>query len=306
MEQRYSNEQALDEAHEIKKRAQKKNGTQVGLSAEDLELAEKEISAEQQEFKTKSNTKEYNKNSEFWAYGDKLTVMGDYLGRIPSAKLFEAKVGEKILDAGCGAGFMSRIYARQGAEVIGCDRAEEMLKKAEIEEEKTGLGIKYVQCDITNLHFEDEQFDAVSCVAVLIHDSPEECQKFFNESFRVMKSGGRMIVSIMHPFLFDPESPSRNQKAGWVQYSPIESKPMTESQSFNEIYRNLEGKEFTSTVWYHPEKSFLEQIKKAGFYIAQTQSIYVTPEALINSNQVGEVGYPAFYQVLAKKLGEKV
>lgn len=295
--ERYSNEQAWDEAQKIYENA--KNKGSKNSSSGDLEVADKGIT-QKQKIDIK-NTEEYNKNSEFWAYGDKPTVMGDYLGRIPSAKLFEAKAGEKILDAGCGAGFMSRIYARQGAEVVGCDRAEGMLKQATAEEEKNHLGIKYVSSDITNLNFENEQFDAVSCVAVLIHDSPEECQKFFDESFRVIKPGGRMIVSIMHPYLFDPESPSRNQKAGWVQYDPIDGKPMTESQSFNEIYKNSTGKEFTSTVWYHPEKSFLEQIKKSGFHIAQTQSMHVTPESLKQSNQEGEVDYPAFYQVLAIK-----
>lgn len=243
----------------------------------------------------------YEENYEFWNKGDKLTVMGDFLGRVPSAKLFGAKPGEKILDAGCGAGFMSRIYARQGAEVVGCDRAGGMIKQAETEEEKNSLGIKYVQCDITKLSFKDQQFDAVSCVAVLIHDSPEECQAFFDEAYRVMKPGGRMVVSIMHPYLFNPDSPSRNNKASWVQYKPSDNKPAAESQRFEETYKNSEGKEFVSTVWYHPEESFVDEIKKAGFYIAQTQSVYVTPEALEQSNQQGEVGYPAFYQVLAVK-----
>lgn len=255
----------------------------------------------EKEVKIKSEKVGYEENYEFWNKGDKLTVMGDFLGRMPSAKLFEAKPGERILDAGCGAGFMSRIYARKGAEVVGCDRAEGMIKQAETEEGKNSLGIKYVQCDITKLSFKDQQFDAVSCVAVLIHDSPEECQAFFDEAYRVMKPGGRMVVSIMHPYLFNPESPSRNKKASWVQYKPFDNKAIAESQRFEEIYKNSEGKEFVSTVWCHPEDSFIEEIKKAGFHIAQTQSVYVTPDALKQSNQEGEVGYPAFYQVLAVK-----
>lgn len=250
----------------------------------------------------RSEKAEYEENFEFWTQkGDKLTVMGDFLGRLPSAELLNPRKGEKILDAGCGAGFMSRIYAQQGAEVIGCDRAGEMLNQAKREEEKTKLGIKFVQGDITELPFENEKFDAVSCVAVLIHDSPQECQNFFNESFRVLKPGGRIIVSIMHPYLFQPESPNRNKKASWAQYRPLEDKPMSESQRFEELYKNSEDKEFVSTVWYHPENLFPDQLKKSGFCVVHVQSVYVTPESLHDSNQTGEVGYPAFYQVLAKK-----
>jgi ubiquinone/menaquinone biosynthesis C-methylase UbiE len=251
----------------------------------------------------RSEKAEYEENYEFWTEkGDKLTVMGDFLGRLPSAELLKAKKDEKILDAGCGAGFMSRIYARQGAEVTGCDRAGEMLRQAETEEEKTKLGIQFVQGDITELPFEGEKFDAVSCVAVLIHDSPEECQKFFDESFRVLKPGGRIIVSIMHPYLYQPESPNRNEKASWAQYRQLEDTPLSESQRFEERYRSSEGKEFVSTVWYHPENLFPEQLRKSGFCVLHTQSTYVTPESLQDCNQTGEIGYPAFYQVLARKL----
>lgn len=250
----------------------------------------------------RSEKAEYENNFEFWTKkGNKMTLMGDFLGRVPSAELFKAKPDEKILDAGCGAGFMSRIFARNGADVTGIERAGGMIDQAEKEEKKTKLGIKFVQGDITDLPFENEQFDAISCVAVLIHDSPEECQKFFDESSRVIKPGGRIIVSIMHPYLFQPESPNRNGKASWVQYSPLENKPSTESQRFEEIYKNPEGKEFTSTVWCHPENLFIEQLKKSGFYIAHTQSTHVTQESLKKSNQTGEIGYPAFYQVLAIK-----
>ena len=161
--------------------------------------------------------------------------MGDFLGRVPAAELFKSKPSEKILDAGCGAGFMSRIYARSGAEVIGIDRAGKMLDQAKKEEDKTKLGISFIEGDITNLPFQDEKFDAISCVAVLIHDSPEECQKFFHESSRVIKPGGRIVISIMHPYLFQSESPSRNRKTSWVQYCPLENKPFTVSQKFEKF-----------------------------------------------------------------------
>ena len=58
------------------------------------------------------------KSAEFWTgKGDKLTVVGDFLGRLPAVQLLAPKKGEEILDAGCGAGFVSRMVARSGARV---------------------------------------------------------------------------------------------------------------------------------------------------------------------------------------------
>lgn len=244
----------------------------------------------------------YQENSAFWTRkGDELTVMGDFLGRMPSIELTSAKSGEIILDAGCGAGFISRRLAKQGAKVYGCDRNENMLKQAIAEEKQNPLGIEYGQADIVKLPYESEKFDKVACIAVLIHDSPQECLDFFKEAKRTLKKDGKLVLSLMHPALYLPGSPSRNQKASWVQYRPLDNLPMEQSQRFVEDYRNSNGELFTSTVWYHPEKVLTDLLAESGLDVLSSHAQYITREALTCSKQTGEIGYPGFLQLVARK-----
>jgi len=245
---------------------------------------------------------EYQKNSSFWTRkGDNLTVMGDYLGRMPSLELIAAKPGEVILDAGCGAGFIARRLARAGARVYGCDRNEKMLTQAKLEEEQNPLGIQYDLADITELPYKSLMFDKIACVAVLIHDSPEDCGRFFSEAKRTLSGEGQLIISVMHPYLFQKEAPTRNGLASWVQYEPLDNLPMKQSQRFNEDYFNAQREKFSSVVWMHPEKVLLDLLKLYGLRPIHSQSKFVTPKVLYDCKQTGEIGYPAFLQIVAEK-----
>lgn len=244
----------------------------------------------------------YTKNSSFWTIkGDNLTVVGDYLGRLPSFDLINPQDEEVVLDAGCGAGFMTRKIAKTGADTFGCDRNSEMLEKAISEETSSPLGIKYQKCDITALPYQDSFFDKISCIAVLIHDSPEEVRKFLDESARVLKENGEVIISVMHPFLFQDKSPCRNNKASWVQYKPLDEFSSDKSGRFYEDYRNSTGEIFSSVVWHHPEAELIELVRQSGLKIISTHSQFITQEILDATKQSGAVGYPAFLQIIAMK-----
>jgi len=246
----------------------------------------------------------YRFNSRFWTVRTDWSLIGDYLARIPALILLNAKHGEVIVDAGSGEGFLTRKIAEFGAKVFGVERCAEMYEKAVERERMEGsLGITYRVGDIaTYLPFVDEFADAVFCVAVLIHDSPEECESFFKEAYRILKPGGRLVVSIMHPFLFQPGSPNRTGRASWAQYQPVDKKRMDRSQRFREYYHDKDENVFDSIVWYHPENCFPELLRKNGLRVVRRVDNYVTPEALRDCNQTGEVGYPAFYQLLAAKV----
>lgn len=109
----------------------------------------------------------------------------------------EVKEGDTVLDLGPGAGFDLLIAARKvglSGQVIGVDMTEAMIAKAK--ENIKGAGITNVELRkgiIEELPVESSSVDWVisNCV---INLSPEK-EKVFSEIARVLKPGGRMIVS---------------------------------------------------------------------------------------------------------------
>ncbi len=104
--------------------------------------------------------------------------------------------GKKLLDIGCGPGIHIKEYVERGAECIGIDLSNEMIKLAK----NYCPQAKFESGNVYDLKFDNDSFDILTASFVIDH--VRDLDKAVKEIKRVLKRGGLFIFSIPHPITY--------------------------------------------------------------------------------------------------------
>jgi ubiquinone/menaquinone biosynthesis C-methylase UbiE len=146
----------------------------------------------------------WNGNAETWT---KLARAGydiyrDYLNTPAFFSLLPDVQGLAGLDIGCGEGHNTRLLAKRGAQMTAIDISEVFITYAQQAEVDAPLGITYHRASAVELPFSDHTFDFATGFMSFM-DIPET-EHVVAEAHRVLKPGGFLQFSILHPCFMTP------------------------------------------------------------------------------------------------------
>jgi ubiquinone/menaquinone biosynthesis C-methylase UbiE len=105
---------------------------------------------------------------------------------------FAGQAPRRVLDVGCGTGFLALGFAELGHTVTGIDLSPQMIDRARRKAEQAGKEVDFHECDAAALDSADETYDVVVARHV-IWNLPDP-ERGVAEWLRVLRPGGRLVL----------------------------------------------------------------------------------------------------------------
>jgi SAM-dependent methyltransferase len=200
----------------------------------------------------------YDAFAESYARENESSLFNAYYDRPAMIGLAGDVAGRNILDAGCAAGLLSAALRERGAQITAFDSSQAMVALAQ---ERLGPDTKVLQADLAEpLPFGTGEFDDV--VASLVLHYLEDWSGPLSELHRVLKPGGRLIISVNHPIIREVVYPQDDYFA---------TSPYTEEYTFD-------GHAASLTFWHRPLHAMTDAFTRAGFAISTISEPPFAPE----------------------------
>jgi ubiquinone/menaquinone biosynthesis C-methylase UbiE len=139
----------------------------------------------------------YKKGIDFWSR-DKKKVQSDFLCRPHVFDMLGDVNGKRILDVGCGEGYMCRILSNKGAMVTGVDVSKDMILEAKRKGEGPIYFINKAQ-SLKNIESKSKDI-AISVLVFNSFKTDKDWGDALKEIKRVLVGNGRFILAVAHPF----------------------------------------------------------------------------------------------------------
>lgn len=200
----------------------------------------------------------YDSFAESYSTENESNLLNAYYERPAMIDLAGDVNGRRVLDAGCGSGPLSAALRAKGAVVTGFDSSPMMIKLAR---RRLGEDADLRVADLGQpLQFADEAFDDV--VSSLVLHYLRDWTAPLAELRRVLKPGGRLILSVNHPIVYKLMDPSADYFA-MTQFS-------------DEFIFN--GQSAVLTVWHRPLQAMTDAFTRAGFRLSAISEPPASPD----------------------------
>lgn len=191
----------------------------------------------------------YQDMAHYYAHGVNEKPYNAYYERPGTLSLMPDVTGMRVLDAGCGAGFLSQWVVEHGAShVIGVDFSENMIEFAN---QKADSHQQFVVHDLNEpMDFiASESIDLV--VSSLMLHYLSDLGAIFSEFHRVLRKNAKVVFSIHHPAMI-------------LDMHQLDN--YFETQLLKDWWNTPTGKVEVSH-YHRPLRAYTESIQKAGFLI---------------------------------------
>lgn len=154
-----------------------------------------------------------------------------------------------LLEAGCGTGRMTPIFASRCHSVAALDFSFESLRRCQAKLKRAGItNVDLIQADVCALPFRNNSFSKLVSCQVLEHlPTPESRDRMISELARVTESGGNVVLSAyqhsLFTRLFGKKEGLHNGGIYYYRFTRRELRAL--------LSRHLEARSMTGALVYH-------------------------------------------------------
>ena len=222
--------------------------------------------------------REYWENNPLFSHELALDDLNAYFDRIDNIKRWDVERfamhywdfppmrGKKLLEVGCGPGWLTVQYAGAGALVSAIDLTEKAVQLTLRHAQYKKCNVAAQQADAQNLPFGDNSFDVVVSSGVL-HHFPD-FQKGFSECFRVLKPGGICKITLYRKGLLHSRLifPLARMAMRWAGVKHPGADMAATASGVDDFIRQYDGEGNPYGIG-KPNKEWAAILKSSGFII---------------------------------------
>jgi SAM-dependent methyltransferase len=174
--------------------------------------------------------------------------------------------GLRVLDVGCGEGYLARRMARRGARVWAFDWMEILISHARREEQKRSLGIRYTVADASRPFPYPSVFHLV-VASMVLKDMPK-VETTVSEAYRVLRKGGRFVLTVLHPCFCMNASQWQARKSIRKGQRTVSFELEAPYTARGEYLKTVSGSDAEIVHFHRPISYYVALLRRNGFLLS--------------------------------------